>query len=57
MMQWYYHTHSEVPGLKSIARMVQTMLYGKRFFPYYSNVIRKHSLLSPRYKCGADNQW
>lgn len=25
--------------LKSIARMVQTMLYGKRFFPFYSYVI------------------
>jgi 20S proteasome subunit beta 6 len=22
-------------GLKAIARMIQTMLYGKRFFPYY----------------------
>jgi len=46
MLQWYYHTHSEVPGLKSIARMVQTMLYGKRFFPYYSNVIRKRNYSS-----------
>lgn len=22
-------------GIKAIARMIQTMLYGKRFFPYY----------------------
>jgi 20S proteasome subunit beta 6 len=22
-------------GLKAIARMIQTMLYAKRFFPYY----------------------
>lgn len=39
-LEWYYHTHSEVPSLQSIARLVQTMLYGKRFFPYYSYVIR-----------------
>lgn len=38
--QWYYHTHSSVPSLASIARMIQTMLYGKRFFPYYAYVIR-----------------
>ncbi|ORY84746.1 nucleophile aminohydrolase [Leucosporidium creatinivorum] len=38
-LEWYYHTHSEVPSLASIARMVQTMLYGKRFFPYYAHVI------------------
>ncbi|BGP43646.1 Proteasome subunit beta type-6 [Rhodotorula kratochvilovae] len=38
-LEWYGHTHNEVPSLKSIARLVQTMLYGKRFFPYYSYVI------------------
>ncbi|SCV73396.1 BQ2448_7322 [Microbotryum intermedium] len=37
--QWYYHTHGEKPSLPSIARLVQTMLYGKRFFPYYAWVI------------------
>lgn len=47
--QWYYHTHSEVPSLASIARMVQTMLYGKRFFPYYAHVIRTY--LSYRSTC------
>jgi 20S proteasome subunit beta 6 len=26
-------------GLKAIARMIQTMLYGKRFFPYYAYII------------------
>lgn len=26
--------------LPAIARLVQTMLYGKRFFPYYTYVIR-----------------
>lgn len=45
--QWYGHTHNEVPSLKSIARLVQTMLYGKRFFPYYSYVIRTRSLSLP----------
>ncbi|KAL8293705.1 hypothetical protein RQP46_000406 [Phenoliferia psychrophenolica] len=38
-LEWYYHTHSTVPSLASIARMIQTMLYGKRFFPYYAYVI------------------
>ncbi|GAA5961626.1 hypothetical protein JCM21900_002830 [Sporobolomyces salmonicolor] len=38
-LEWYHHTHNEVPSLKSIARLVQTMLYGKRFFPYYCYVI------------------
>jgi len=26
-------------GLKAIARMIQTMLYGRRFFPYYAYII------------------
>lgn len=34
--QWYTHTHGKCPDLTAIARLVQTMLYGKRFFPYYS---------------------
>ncbi|KAM0749243.1 N-terminal nucleophile aminohydrolase [Meredithblackwellia eburnea MCA 4105] len=38
-LEWYYHTNGTTPSLASIARMVQTMLYGKRFFPYYSYVI------------------
>ncbi|SGZ13390.1 BQ5605_C028g10566 [Microbotryum silenes-dioicae] len=38
-LEWYYHTHGEKPSLPSIARLVQTMLYGKRFFPYYAWVI------------------
>ena len=44
--QWYGHTHNEIPSLRSIARLVQTMLYGKRFFPYYSYVIRASSFPS-----------
>lgn len=35
VLQWYEHAHNKAMGLKSIARMIQTMLYGKRFFPYY----------------------
>lgn len=45
--QWYYHTHQSVPSLASIARMIQTMLYGKRFFPYYAYVIRASPSLPP----------
>ena len=29
-------TNSEYPDLKAVARLVQTMLYGKRFFPFYT---------------------
>jgi len=39
LAQWYYHTHQKYPDLAAIARLVQTMLYGKRFFPYYAYVI------------------
>jgi len=38
-LEWYYHTHATYPDLKAIARLVQTLLYGKRFFPYYTYVI------------------
>ncbi|KAK8844147.1 hypothetical protein IAR55_006941 [Kwoniella newhampshirensis] len=34
-LEWYEHAHHKPMGLKSIARMIQTILYGKRFFPYY----------------------
>lgn len=34
-LQWYEHAHNKQMGIKAIARMIQTMLYGKRFFPYY----------------------
>jgi 20S proteasome subunit beta 6 len=34
-LQWYEHAHNKPMGLKAIARMIQTMLYGRRFFPYY----------------------
>jgi 20S proteasome alpha/beta subunit len=33
--QWYQHSHNKPMALKAIARMIQTMLYAKRFFPYY----------------------
>ncbi|MBW0482843.1 hypothetical protein O181_022558 [Austropuccinia psidii MF-1] len=38
-IQWYNHTHACQPSLPSIARLIQTMLYAKRFFPYYAWVI------------------
>ncbi|ORY24191.1 nucleophile aminohydrolase [Naematelia encephala] len=34
-LEWYEHAHHKQMPLKSIARMIQTILYGKRFFPYY----------------------
>lgn len=33
--QWYHHAHNRPIGIASAARLTQTMLYGKRFFPYY----------------------
>lgn len=58
-LEWYFHTHQEKPSLPAIARMVQTMLYGKRFFPYYSYVIRPFlsSSLLPRADAGECFSW
>lgn len=33
--QWYRHAHAKDMPLRSIARLIHTMLYGRRFFPYY----------------------
>lgn len=33
--QWYKHAHAKEMSLRAIARLIQTMLYAKRFFPYY----------------------
>lgn len=33
--QWYRHAHAKDMPLGAIARLIQTMLYGRRFFPYY----------------------
>jgi len=35
LSQWYRHAHSKDMPLRAIARMIQTMLYAQRFFPYY----------------------
>jgi 20S proteasome subunit beta 6 len=32
----YEHDHRRQPGLVAIAQMLSTVLYGKRFFPYYT---------------------
>ena len=34
-LEMYRHAHGRSMPLHSIARMISTMLYGKRFFPYY----------------------
>lgn len=34
-IQWYRHAHAKDMPLRAIARLIQTMLYGRRFFPYY----------------------
>lgn len=33
--QWYRHAHAKDMPLRAIARLIQTMLYARRFFPYY----------------------
>ena len=33
--QWYRHGHARDMPLYEIARLLQTMLYARRFFPYY----------------------
>ncbi|KAJ7903622.1 proteasome subunit [Mycena olivaceomarginata] len=32
---WYRHAHAKDMPLRAIARLIQTMLYARRFFPYY----------------------
>ncbi|KAG8859428.1 Proteasome subunit beta type-6 [Serendipita sp. 411] len=34
-LEWYHHAHNKEMPLRAIARLIQTMLYAKRFFPYY----------------------
>lgn len=34
-LQWYRHAHAKDMPLRAIARLIQTMLYAQRFFPYY----------------------
>ncbi len=34
-LEMYRHAHGRSMPLHSIARMISTILYGKRFFPYY----------------------
>ncbi|KAF8319730.1 N-terminal nucleophile aminohydrolase [Clavulina sp. PMI_390] len=34
-LEWYRHAHDKDMPLRAIARLIQTMLYAKRFFPYY----------------------
>jgi len=34
-LEWYRHAHEKAMPLSAIARMISTILYSKRFFPYY----------------------
>jgi len=34
-LEWYRHAHAKDMSLRAIARLIQTMLYARRFFPYY----------------------
>jgi len=34
-LEWYRHNHAKDMPLRAIARLIQTMLYAQRFFPYY----------------------
>ncbi|CED82428.1 proteasome subunit [Phaffia rhodozyma] len=38
-LEWYNHAHAKPMPIKSIARMIQTILYGNRFFPLFAYVI------------------
>ncbi|KAI9027895.1 proteasome subunit beta type-1 [Hyaloraphidium curvatum] len=35
-LEWYYHNHEKRMGTPAIAQMLSTILYSKRFFPYYT---------------------
>ena len=55
--QWYRHAHAKDMPLRAIARLIQTMLYAQRFFPYYVyNILggieedgESHSILGTAY--------
>ncbi|KAK7050563.1 proteasome subunit beta [Favolaschia claudopus] len=34
-LEWYRHAHAKDMSLPAIARLIQSMLYQRRFFPYY----------------------
>lgn len=38
-LKWYHFNNQKRMSLKSCARFIQHMLYGKRFFPYYVHTI------------------
>ncbi|THU87380.1 N-terminal nucleophile aminohydrolase [Dendrothele bispora CBS 962.96] len=38
-LEWYRHGHARDMPLYEIARLLQTMLYARRFFPYYVSTI------------------
>merc|ERR1712080_407489 len=39
-LKTYRHTHGRTMATPAVAQMTATMLYGKRFFPYYiSNIL------------------
>ncbi|KAJ7644791.1 proteasome subunit [Roridomyces roridus] len=39
-LEWYRHAHSQDMSLHAIARLIQSMLYQRRFFPFYvSNIL------------------
>lgn len=35
-IEMYKHAHRKEPGLKAIAQLLSTTLYGRRFFPFYT---------------------
>ncbi|KAJ3278188.1 Proteasome subunit beta type-1, partial [Blyttiomyces sp. JEL0837] len=34
-LEWYYHKHEKQMSATALAQMLSTILYSKRFFPYY----------------------
>ncbi|KAJ3016934.1 UNVERIFIED_CONTAM: Proteasome subunit beta type-1 [Siphonaria sp. JEL0065] len=34
-LEWYYHKHEKQMSAPALAQMLSTILYSKRFFPYY----------------------
>uniref|UniRef100_A0A060T6I3 Proteasome subunit beta n=1 Tax=Blastobotrys adeninivorans TaxID=409370 RepID=A0A060T6I3_BLAAD len=38
-IKWYHHNHQRKLTIKACARLIQHLLYGKRFFPYYVQTI------------------
>ncbi|KZT02936.1 N-terminal nucleophile aminohydrolase, partial [Laetiporus sulphureus 93-53] len=54
-LEWYRHAHAKDMSLRASARLIQTMLYARRFFPYYVYNILGGIKEDGSYKCAVQS--